>query len=142
MKPIIISHRGNTHGPDKYQENNPEVIQSLLDRQIPCEVDVWSYKNKFYLGHDTGIYLVKESWLQNHYLFCHAKNTEALYKMMMNYKIHCFWHDKDECVLTNQYMIWQAHYKNLTDRTIVVDKSERPNYNAKCYGICCDYMSI
>lgn len=140
MKPIIISHRGNTNGPNPKTENNPDIIEYLLDQRIPCEIDVWLHKNKFYLGHDKGVYPIKEDWLQNHYLFCHAKNIEALYRMMMNYKIHCFWHDKDDHVLTNQYFIWQAHPNNLTDRTIVVDKSSTPNYNLKCYGICVDYL--
>lgn len=140
--PIIISHRGNTKGPDLSIENNPDHINTLLEQKVPVEIDVWYNKDGFSLGHDVGIYKVKEKWLQNPYLICHAKNAEALYQMMKNYKIHCFGHDKDDYVLTNQYFIWQAHSNNLTDRTIVVDKSSHPNYDLPCFGICVDYFKI
>lgn len=141
FKPYIISHRGNTKGSDVYRDNNPKIIQELLDNNIDVEVDVWIINNVFYLGHDMPIYKVNKFFLENPLLWCHAKNTAALNKMIDNEHIDCFWHEKDKHTLTSRGYIWQEGYHNLTDKTIVVDLSKNPDYNAKCYGICVNYLN-
>jgi hypothetical protein len=138
MKPIIISHRGNINGQDKERENNPKYILELLERKIFVEIDVWKRDNKFFLGHDKPQYEVNYDFLKNPFLYCHAKNTEALSFMLEDASIHCFWHDIDDHTVTSNGLIWQDHYRNLTSRTIVVDCSQSPDFSANCYGICCD----
>lgn len=142
MKPIIILHRGNNIGRLLKYENHISDIRGLLHKKKNIEIDVWYIKNDFYLGHDKPLHRVSGRFLENHLLWCHAKNTEALYKMLENPNIHCFWHDKDKHAITSNGFIWQEGYSNLTNKTIVVDLSPQPNYNANCYGICCDYDKI
>jgi hypothetical protein len=50
--PSIIAHRGLLYGPNQLIENQPEVIDTRIERSIVCECDVWFKDNKFYLGHD------------------------------------------------------------------------------------------
>lgn len=138
MKPILISHRGNLNGSSDF-ENSRENIKYLLNLGVFCEIDVWLINGDFFLGHDHPKELIRESFLENDRLFVHAKNTPALDKMLRNSKIHCFWHQKDSHVITSKGFIWQEGYHNLTDKTIVVDLSKNPDYNAKCYGICVDF---
>lgn len=138
--PIVISHRGNLNSRDVSLENDPRNIKYLLNLGVFCEVDCWYMNSEFYLGHDTNQYLIRESFLENPRLFVHAKNVSALYKMLQNPKIHCFAHNNDDFVLTSRGFVWQAHYNNLTNRTIVVDLSKNPNYNVQSYGICVDYV--
>lgn len=138
-KPYIILHKGNFNGSNPLIENHPSHIKDMLRRGFKCEIDVWFVDGFFYLGHDAPVYGVEECFLENDDLFCHAKNLPALYRMLNNSNIHCFFHQNDTCAITSQGMIWQSHYDNLTDRTIVVDTTDTPNYNANCYGLCVDY---
>ncbi len=140
-KAIAISHRGNTNGPESKWENNPDRINEVL-ALCPCEIDVWKIDKQYYLGHDEPQYKIKEDFLENPRLFCHAKNVKAFYDMMKRYKIHSFYHTDEDFVLTTHFMLWQAHYKNLTPRTIVVDCLPSRSYNAQCYGICTDYCNL
>jgi len=54
MKFKFISHRGNLAGPMPEFENRPDYIDNALDLGFDVEVDLWSYDNKFFLGHDEG----------------------------------------------------------------------------------------
>lgn len=139
MKPILISHRGNLNGYSDFA-NSRENIKYLLNLGVFCEVDVWLINGDFFLGHDCPKEFIRESFLENNRLFVHSKNTAALHKMLQNPKINCFWHEKDRHTITSHGFIWQEGYNDLTDRTIVVDLSKNPDYNANCYGLCVDYF--
>jgi len=137
----IISHRGNTNGPDKGSENNPDVILYLLRKNIDCEIDVWFINNKFYLGHDKPQYEVKYSFLESKGLWCHAKNLEALHEMNIKKNIHFFWHDKDDFTLTSENIIWTYPNKKTTNASVIVDLDKNwrdKNYN--CFGVCVDWI--
>tara|TARA_Y100000310_G_scaffold299570_1_gene334527 strand:- start:7 stop:417 length:411 start_codon:yes stop_codon:yes gene_type:complete len=104
---IRIAHRGNTNGRIPPFENSPVYISKALDRGFHVEVDVWFVKNSFCLGHGEPRYPVDESFLETDNLICHAKNMEALHKMLQNEKIHCFWHEKDHCTITSRKWVWK-----------------------------------
>ena len=137
----IISHRGNTSGPNKEYENHPNVISSLLKKNIDCEIDVWFIENKFYLGHDFPQHDVEESYILQKGLWCHAKNLEALYKMNTIGDIHFFWHENDDYALTSKNIIWTYPDKKTTNKSIIVDLNKNwrdKNYN--CLGVCVDWI--
>ena len=137
----IISHRGNTSGPNKEYENHPNTISSLLKKNIDCEIDVWSVNDVFYLGHDFPQHKIDASYILQNGLWCHAKNLEALYKMNTIGDIHFFWHENDDYTLTSKNVIWTYPEKITTDNSVIVDLSNNwrdKNYN--CLGVCVDWI--
>jgi hypothetical protein len=134
---VLIAHRGNVSGKNPEKENSPLYIESALNQGFDVEIDVWVKNEKYYLGHDEPIYNIEESFLVNEKVWCHAKNIEALYKMLNNSKINCFWHQDDDFTLTSSGFIWTYPGKPLTEKSICV----LPGLNekiSKCYGICSD----
>ena len=146
---ILIAHRGNTNGPSD-KENSPEYIIETLAKGYYVEVDVWKIGEELFLGHDKGEYLIDVSFLKSDLkIICHAKTPETL-EFLLKHNIHCFFHDKDECVLTSKGLIWTYPGKSLTDISIcVMPEWENPELKKdfvlkcyeKCYGICSDWIS-
>jgi len=141
---ILISHRGNTDGVVKNIENSPQYIQIALDKGFDVEIDVWYVDSTFYLGHDTPMYKVDETYLENEKFWCHAKNEESFFKMLENPKIHCFWHQTDDYTLTSKGIPWVFPGKKVTDKSIWVLPETTPYKSIliNCLGICSDYISI
>lgn len=137
---IIISHRGNTKGSDISIENNPDHIKNLIYSNVYTEVDVWFIDEKFYLGHDTPQYEIDLNFLKNKFLWCHAKNLDALTELLKE-KIICFWHQNDDFTLTSNNFIWTFPNKNINEQSIIVDIDLNWKYkNYNCYGVCVDYL--
>jgi hypothetical protein len=137
---IIISHRGNLYGPDKENENKPEQIQKVLDLGYYVEIDVWLFDGKLYLGHDFPQYETNLSFLEsNDKIICHAKNIDVL-EYLVDKTIHCFFHDKDDVVLTSQNWLWIYPNKKLTENSICVLPELCDNPPTGCKGICTDYV--
>lgn len=101
----IISHRGNLNGRVPEMENHPKHIISAVYAGYDVEVDVWSIDGEFFLGHDHPQYSVELSWIRKFPLWCHAKNIEA-FSRLLEYGIHCFWHDRDMFTLTSCGIPW------------------------------------
>jgi hypothetical protein len=135
----IISHRGNLNGPNPSTENSIPAINIALSHGFDVEIDIWHKNNNWYLGHDKPQYLIDESFLQNKKLWCHAKNLNALYLMLKNKKINCFWHQNDEFALTSKGYIWTYPTKDTRDNSIIVLRSEKDKIPKKCFGICLDF---
>ncbi len=134
-----ISHRGNLNGPDINLENSPSQIKTALSRGLDCEIDVWFINNHFLLGHDEPSYAVKEVFLENKKLWCHAKNLAALEKMLANKLIHCFWHDQDRHTLTSRGYIWTVTGRPTEKKSVIVKLEPPVPSGLKSYGICTDY---
>lgn len=135
---IYISHRGNLHGPVPMLENQPDYINRALASGYDVEIDVW-YNKQFVLGHDFPQYVIDEKFLENSKLWCHAKNYDALDRMLKNKKIHCFWHQEDEYTVTSRNIIWNhPDAKNYYNSIIHLKTKTENIYN--CYGICSDYI--
>ena len=137
---LLISHRGNILGKNLDFENNPNYINIALKNGYDVEVDVWFRDGEYFLGHDKPQYKIDESYLENRSLWCHAKNLKALEKMILNQKIHCFWHQEDAVTLTSKNYIWTYPGHKLTESSICV-LPEISNYREiKCLGVCSDYI--
>jgi hypothetical protein len=137
---IVISHRGNIDGKNLDFENNPKHIQNLLDKGIDVEIDVWCYKNNFYLGHDEPLYKINKKFLLQKKLWCHAKNLKSL-ENLLNFKTVCFWHQEDNYTLTSNGFIWTYPKMNVNKKSIIVDLDiSWKNKKYECFGVCSDYI--
>ena len=133
----IISHRGNLYGPNPDCENNPTYIQQALDSGFDVEIDVWYADGQFFLGHDAPTYLVDSNWLssRSNFLWCHAKNTDALF-YMKDLNLNYFWHESDDVTLTSYGVPWC--YPGIFVRdgiTVCLQKTDIDNV----YGVCTDH---
>tara|TARA_B100000029_G_scaffold406824_1_gene407555 strand:+ start:164 stop:613 length:450 start_codon:yes stop_codon:yes gene_type:complete len=137
---ILIAHRGNIDGAIPEKENHPDYIDKALKKDYNVEIDVWYENSKWYLGHDEPQYEVKDAFFYNNFLWCHAKNIEAL--QMLSFRgLHCFWHQTDDVTMTTRGYLWTYPGKKLTTKSICV-MPERASYTSKeieiCAGVCSD----
>jgi hypothetical protein len=144
---IYIAHRGLFLGPNKQNENHPEQINLALELGYDCEIDVRFIDNKFYLGHDNPDYEVDKFWLQNSKFWIHIKNKEALcwFSRCEDYKYNYFWHEDDHYTITSKGFIWTHPKSELLSTSIMVmpehvDQTLNNAIQAKCFGICSDYV--
>ena len=105
MRKILISHRGNLTGKQPELENTPDYINAALAQGYKCEVDVFAYHGKLYLGHDDAQIETSVQYLQQEGIIAHAKNLDALAEMLQA-NIHCFYHHTDNYTLTSRNWIW------------------------------------
>lgn len=139
---ILIAHRGNLTGPDKYKENHPDYILKALDSGYTVEIDVWYENGKFYLGHDGPWLTIDEKFLLTKGLWCHAKTPKTL-DMLLVLGTTCFFHNTDACTLTSNKYIWTFPNKELTPNSIIVIQGYPKDININsysCAGICSDYI--
>ena len=143
----LISHRGNLSGSQPDRENSPQYIQEALNLGLDVETDVWFIKNQFFLGHDEPQYEINLDYLKNQKLWCHAKNSDAL-RLMLDNKIHCFWHEKDKFTLTSKGIPWCYPKNYIKDGVVVLEGVSNPRefndfyYHNKLYGICSDFIFV
>lgn len=139
---IFISHRGNINGKCPDKENDPKYILQAVRKGYECEIDVWSVKDRLYLGHDEPQYEVNLKFLQNDKFWCHAKNLVAL-EYMLFHGVHCFWHQEDDYTITSKGIIWTYPGKKLIKSAIYVmpeRQTENLRLEVKCAGICSDFI--
>ena len=139
----IISHRGNISGPNQELENNPNYIDAAIGLGYDVEIDVWKKGQQYYLGHDAPSYKISLMWLEKRkkWLWCHAKNYRALESLLSN-RVHCFWHQQDDCVLTSKKIIWCYPEKIIKSGILVVKGNSKINFKklkSICSGVCTDY---
>jgi hypothetical protein len=135
---IYISHRGNINGPNKEKENSEEYILKAIQAGYDVEIDVWYINNEFWLGHDSPQYKIHHYFLNNSRLWCHAKNFEALIQMLEK-KVHCFWHEKDQVTLTSKNYIWA--YPNIACKNSIAVLPELNYYVPNNHiGVCSDFI--
>ena len=125
MEVFKIAHRGNRKGKRAERENDPVYLLEALEEGYLCEVDVWYVDNKIFLGHDAPTYERSIDFLKNDKLFCHAKNIEALHRMLEEPDIHCFWHENDLVTLTSKGYVW---------------KYPEVYFQGKLWGVCSDWV--
>lgn len=138
---ILISHRGNTNGPNKEKENHPDYIVEALQKNYDVEIDIWA-DNKIWLGHDEPQYECSISFLINNYkkLWIHCKNLEAL-DLLSNFKVlNYFWHQTDDFTLTSKNFIWTYPGKYVCNRSVLVIDDAREYAGPICFGLCSDYL--
>lgn len=140
---IYIAHRANLINKNPETENTISAIKKCLDLDLYVEIDIWFKNNSFYLGHDGPETKIKESFLVNNKLWCHAKNPEAFFHMSQNPEIHYFWHHIDAYTITSKGFLWACPDQPLFYNTIAV-LPEICNYSKlelfNCAGICSDQI--
>ena len=140
-KTILISHRGNVDGSSPETENRPESIDAAIKNGFHVEVDVW-HCNGWFLGHDEALCEVDEMFLldRSEFLWCHAKNIEALVGMIP-LGLNCFFHVDDPYTITSRGHIL-AKPGSALNQSCVVMMPEYADYNhdelARAKGICSD----
>jgi hypothetical protein len=139
---IYISHRGNIDKKDTSKENTPEYITSALNSGWDVEIDVWLIGDYFFLGHDAPTAQIDENFLLQNHLWIHAKNIDALNHLRL--KTNCFFHDRDDVVLTSHFYLWTYPGKQLTPNSIAVLPETINDIKLftlkKAHGICSDII--
>ena len=136
---ILISHRGNLRGKIPEYENDPTYIEKALNEGYEVEIDVWYKDGELYLGHDEPTYQINFNYLRNKKFWCHAKNIDALNRMLKE-DVHCFWHQEDDVTLTSCGFMWTYPGKPLTDISICVLPEKNNEKPKKVLGICSDFI--
>jgi hypothetical protein len=144
----FIAHRGNLTGPDS-KENHPDHIDNAISLGYHVEIDLWIEGYEIFLGHDEPQYKIDNQFLEKrrHYIWCHAKNIQAL-KYLLDNKFHVFFHDKDDYTLTSKGYIWAYPGTTLVEGAICVmpEMADDPEYLEKnihlIHGVCSDYVQI
>jgi hypothetical protein len=139
---ILISHRGNVHGPDSDRENSESYIEEALRKNYHVEIDVWSVKDKLFLGHDEPQYRTDIGFLSQSGLWIHCKNVEALsYFSRFHSKLNFFWHQADRYTLTSHKYIWAYPGAPIINTCVAVLPETVCNWDiSKAIGICSDYI--
>jgi len=140
---FLISHRGNTSGPNPLHENNPQYINQTLSLRFDVEIDVWLKNDQFFLGHDEPTYKVSLGFFNSRH-WIHCKNIEAL-SVFNSYGRHYnyFFHDKDPYTLTSKGFIWAYPGEILTERSILVmpERSDFKDLGEPYLGVCSDFIA-
>jgi len=140
---ILISHRGNTHGPFPLIENNPEYVDTTILLGYNVEIDVWVIEGTFHLGHDKPQYGVSLDWLNERKdkLWIHCKNIEAIEWFNSLFETYnYFWHQEDTITLTSKNYIWDYPGKQTIKNSITVMNKLNNDSLDTCIGICSDYI--
>lgn len=148
----IISHRGNTDGPNPETENTFEAIEWALERGFDIEIDIWAEADRFWLGHDKAqrtISLDKiYEWSIIGTVYVHCKNIRALQLLceleLKDRNIFPFFHDVDDCILLGNNYLWvhpnavNSVDVNYTSKCIAVVANAKNGFE-NWGGICTDY---
>jgi hypothetical protein len=139
----IIAHRGNTEGPNSALENTPSYLQRALDAGFYVETDVWYDEERggWLLGHDEPTHSVNDHFLRDSRVVCHAKTPDALSRLM-DIEAHCFFHDKDEVVLTSRGWLWTYPGGRLAKNSVAVMPEQTEDWDmSEAGGVCTDYAA-
>lgn len=135
---ILISHRGNIDGRNPIYENSDKYCQTAIDKGFNVEIDVW-YTDTWWTGHDRPGYRVSVDFLKKKEVWCHAKNIEALNRLL-DLGAHCFFHQNDNVTLTSKGYLWTNPTHQLTEKSICVLPELQSISIDGCAGICSDYV--
>ena len=134
---ILIAHRGNMNGPNEY-ENGQKYCEEAIAQGFNIELDVW-YTDTWWTGHDRPQYRVDPDFLLKKEVWCHAKNIEAL-KKLLELGAHCFFHQNDPVTLTSKQYIWTYPTQPLTEKSICVLPELQTIDVDGGAGVCSDYI--
>lgn len=141
----LIAHRGLTRGPNKHLENRPATIMSAIEQGFDCEVDLWVFDNRLYLGHDGPQYDITHEFIRQSKLWIHCKHLPALEFCAKQDNLNYFWHQEDSYTLTSKGYIWTYPDKEVSTMGVMVmpewhDPTFEQTKYADCYAICSDYV--
>lgn len=138
---IFIAHRGNIKGSDLKRENTISYIEEAIEKNFQVEIDLWREDNNFYLGHNKPMHIIDSYDLlkMKNFLWCHAKNIDALY-ILHQLRLNCFFHNNDDVTLTSWGFLWTYPGKKLTDRSVCINPKEDVQNVKRAHAICDDYI--
>jgi glycerophosphoryl diester phosphodiesterase len=142
----IIAHRANLQGKDANKENTIKQIKECIKLGFDVEIDIRTYKNKLYLGHDETQEKISLNFLVEYKkkLWVHCKDFDS-FNFMIGKDLNYFWHQKDDFTLTSKKIIW-TYPKKIVDKNSVIvclSKKDTLNYKQKeLFGICTDWCYI
>ena len=140
---ILIAHRGNFNGPNKYRENTISYIEEAIYKGYDVEIDVRVKKNKIYIGHDQPIDLATDSWLKKfkNKLWIHCKDSSSLDYFNNLKQYNYFWHEDDAFTITSKGFVL-SHVKNSINKLsgkFIKIQLENKKINGNFVGILSDY---
>jgi hypothetical protein len=139
----LIAHRGLINGPNRSLENQPQQIRSSLALGYDCEIDLWVFDGRLYLGHDGPQYNITREFLDQPGLWIHAKHIDAL-DWLLGKDLNYFWHQEDHYTLTSKHYIWAYPGYPVTQRSVQVmpetADSTLNNLDWHCHAICSDWI--
>ncbi len=138
---ILIAHRGNTCGADPTNENSPEYINKALNNGFNVEVDVWYKDGDWFLGHDSGQYVIDFKFLEQECLWLHTKDYNTFSRLLdIGEYLNFFYHTNEDYVLTSQGFIWAfpGMYGGKDTICVLPEINNTPTENFG--GICSDYV--
>tara|TARA_Y100001938_G_scaffold36350_1_gene50125 strand:+ start:1023 stop:1463 length:441 start_codon:yes stop_codon:yes gene_type:complete len=143
---ILISHRGNINGRIPELENTKDYIDKAISKGYDVEIDIWFWKDNFWLGHDEPQYPVSKSYLIERYesLWIHCKNFDALTRLL-EYNLKLFFHEKEEYTIISNKYIWAHNIFNISKKCIIPllsKKSIKEWTPINVYGVCSDYIEL
>ena len=136
---ILISHRGNIDGKNPKSENGQKYCQKAIDCGYNVEIDIWHTAGTWWAGHANPQYKVSPDFLLKKEVWCHAKNIEAL-ERLLDLGAHCFFHQSDSVTLTTSGYIWTYPTHPLTKKSICVLPELQIIDTKECAGVCSDYI--
>ena len=140
-KKVIIAHRGNLNGPNPADENRPDYLLATIAAGFDVEVDVWGVGDKLFAGHDEPQYELDQETIGklNNRAWFHAKNVDALFRLILLRAKHFFWHQNDDLAMTSCGKLWTLAGKELSPLSIAVMPENAPEWDLSlAYGICTD----
>ena len=141
---ILISHRGNLDGESNY-ENNPDIIEKVINLGYDVEVDLRLNDGKLYLGHDNPEYLITDNWLldKKDKLWVHCKDLKTIEKLSCNsifQNVNYFFHEEDKLTITSMGFLWvYPGYQPLKNSIAVLPEKHNEDISS-CIGVCSDYI--
>lgn len=147
---LVIAHRGLLHGPDTSLENDPFLVQQLLDQGWHVEVDVRQHDHKWYLGHDAATHAVSTEFLIQPGLWIHVKDPATATGMhdvrRAHHHVNYFWHESDARTLTSQGHWWTQPGHPLVSNSVAVMPEThvsdlRECLQWPCVAVCTDWGS-
>lgn len=146
---LLIAHRGNCSGLNPERENTHDYIDEAIERGYDVEIDIWSWNDVLWLGHDEPQYPVDQEWLLNRKdkLWIHCKDFKSL-DLFMDSALRFFYHEKENyTAIMGSSNIWAHNLQEVNSRCIIpllslndITKYTSDKYG-KCYGICSDYVT-
>lgn len=141
----IISHRGNTIGPNPARENEPEYLKEAIELGYDVELDVWYHDGQLFTGHDGPRHILSDHDFRSiiSRAWFHCKNVEALEYLNRHFlRPNFFWHQSDDYTLTSHGYVWTyPHLKGSEKSIAVLPEIFNANRNdlKDFWGVCTDY---
>lgn len=137
---ILISHRGNTTGPNPERENEPSYLIETLRQGYNVELDLW-IDDHLMVGHNKPQYPINWEFLFQPKLWIHCKDYQTLKILIPHHKtLNFFYHTDEDYVLTSKGYIW-AYPNNPGNKYTICVMPEWNNFPTKGFeGICSDFI--